>query len=215
MIIYILFSFVVGLEGGMFELKGNDIVSSSFGPSFGIFGDLSATPNLNYSLSFGIGKTDASTQTFGMRLVPVVDTTTNDTTFTQLVDSMAQGEKFECLYGNLSVNWFPFKASLSPYLIGRLGLKQWKIISGGNVIQSLGYPDPESPDEIIRNDYQGLSLSIGGGAGMKAEIAGFVVSVEGYSDFIFSEDKAWDKGFGMYDDNEWTLDVIFKLGREF
>ena len=202
MIIYMLFSFAVGLEGGMFELKGEDIVSSSFGPSFGVFADLSVTPNLSYSLSFGRGKAGVSSQTFGMRADTII--------------GAIQGEDFECFYGNLSVNWFPFEASISPCLIGRLGLKHWKITSGGNIIQSLGYPDPDSLGQITPgNDYQSLSLSIGGGAGLKGEIAGFVVSVEGYSDFIFSEDKAWNEGFGIYDDNEWIVNVIFKLGKEF
>lgn len=203
MIIYILFSFAVGLEGGMFELRGNDIVSSSYGPSFGIFGDLSVTPNSSYSLSFGRGTADASSQTFGI-----------DSTFTQ-IDSMAQGEEFECFYGNLSVNWFPFKTPLSPCLIGRLGLKQWKITSGDNVIQSLGSPNPYSPGDIIHNDYQGLSLSIGGGIGLRGELAGFVLAAEAVSDFIFSESKSWEEGFGRNDDNEWTVEFIFRLGRKF
>jgi hypothetical protein len=207
MIFYILFSFAVGLQGGMFELKGDDIVSSSYGPSFGVFADLSVTPNLSYNLSFGRGRNDASIQTFGMKLVPV-----NDTTFALRDTSAAQGENFECFYGNLSVNWYPLKTSLSPYLSGRLGFKHWKITSGGNVIQSLGYPG--SSGEIF-NDYQSLSLSIGGGAGLRGKLAGFVVSAEAFSDFIFSEKKAWDEGFGIGDDNEWIVEFMIKIGREF
>ena len=214
MILYILLSFVVGLEGGMFDLRGENIVSSSFGPSFGVFGDLSVTPNLSYTLSFGWGKADASTQTFGLRYVPMVDTATNDTTLSPEVYSENQGEDFECVYGNLSVKWFPLRSSLSPYLSGRLGLRQWKITSGGNVIHSLGYPDPVSFVEII-NDYRGLSLSIGGGVGLRAELAGFVVSAEVFSDFIFSENQDWGKGFGIGDHNEWTVEGVFRLGKEF
>ena len=200
MIIYMLFSFAVGLEGGMFELKGDNIVSSSFGPSFGIFGDLSVTPNLSYTLSFGGGKAGASSRTFG-----IIDT----------IYSEVQGEDFECFYGNLSVNWFPLKTSVSPYFSGRLGIKQWKMTSGGNVIQSLGYPDPYHPGEIIRNDYQSLSLSIGCGVGLRGGLAGFVVSAEVFSDFIFSENQDWGKGFGIGDHNEWTVEGVFRLGKEF
>jgi hypothetical protein len=200
MMIYMLFSFAVGLEGGMFELKGDNIVSSSYGSSFGVFGNLDVTPNLSYRLSFGMVKADASSQTFGI---------------TDTIYSEVQGEDFECFYGNLSVNWFPLKTSLSPYLAGRLGLKQWKITSGGNVIQSLGYPNPYSPGEIIYNDYQSLSLSIGGGVGLRGKLAGFVISAEVFSDFIFSENQDWAKGFGMGDHNEWTVEGVFRLGKEF
>jgi hypothetical protein len=214
MILYILFSFAVGFEAGVFELKGNDIVSSSFGPSFGVFGDLIVTPNLSYSLSFGRGKAGASSQTFGMRIDTIVDPINNDTNIVQPVYSEVQGEDFECFYGNISVDWFPLRTSLSPYLSGRLGLKHWKITSGGDIIQGLGYPD-FSGEIIPGNDYQSLSLSIGGGAGLRGKLAGFVVSAEAFSDFIFSEKRDWEEGFGIGDDNEWTLEFIFRLGREF
>lgn len=192
MIIYILFSFAVGLQGGMFELKGDDIVSSSFGPSFGAFGDLSVTPNLSYSLSFTEGKAEASS---------------NSVTLDTLMQPISEvvGEDFQYFKANLSVNWIPFQASFSPYLSGRLGLNQWKLLdANGDVAESLN-----------GNGYEGLSLSLGGGAGIKAEIAGFIISVEGCSDFIFSENKDWYEGFGGYDDNEWTVDFIFKLGKVF
>lgn len=192
MILYMLLSFAVGLEGGMFELKGGDIVSSSFGPSFGVFGDLSVTPNLSYSLSFTGGKAETSSNSV------MLDT------LMQPISGVV-GEDFQYFKTNLSVNWFPFQASFSPYLSGRLGLSQWKLLdANGDVAESLN-----------GNDYEGLSLSLGGGAGIKAEIAGFVMSVEGYSDFIFSENKDWYEGFGGEDDNEWTVNVVFKLGREF
>ena len=192
MIIYILFSFAVGLQGGMFELKGEDIVSSSFGPSFGAFGDLSVTPNLSYSLSFTGGKAEASS-----------NSVTLDTLMQPI--SGVVGEDFQYFKTNLSVNWFPFQSSFSPYLSGGLGLSQWKLLdANGDVAESLN-----------GNDYEGLSLSLGGGGGIKAEIAGFVISVEGYSDFIFSENSDWVEGFGGGDNNEWTIEYVFRLGRNF
>ncbi len=190
MILHILLSFTVGLEGGMFELKGEDIVSSSFGPSFGVFCDVSITPNLSYSLSFIGGKAEAFSNTVARdsSMMPMV--------FVR--------EYFQYFKTNLSVNWFPLQTAFSPYLSGRLGLSRWKFVSGGDVAMSLN-----------GNDFDGLSLFLGGGAGLKVEIAGFIVAVEGTSDFIFSENKDWLEGFGGYDDNEWTIDVMFKLGREF
>jgi len=191
MILHILLSFTVGLEGGMFELKGEDIVSSSFGPSFGVFCDVSITPNLSYSLSFIGGKANASTNSAEM-------------------DTLGQpqtgivGEDFQCFKGNLSVDWFPFQGVFSPYLSGRLGLSRWEFVSGGDVAMSLN-----------GNDFEGLSLFLGGGTGLRGKIGGFIVAVEGTSDFIFSENKDWLEGFGGFDNNEWTIDVMFKLGREF
>jgi len=191
MIIYILFSFAVGLQGGVFELKGDDIVYSSYGSSFGVFADLSVTPNLNYSLSFVGGKAEAFSNTVARdsSMMPMV--------FVR--------EYFQYFKTNLSVNWCPFQASFFPYLSGRLGLNQWKLLdANGDVAESLS-----------GSDYEGLSLSLGGGGGIKAKVTGFVVSVEGYSDFIFSENKDWHEGFGGYDDNEWTFNIMFKLGRKF
>jgi len=190
--IYVLLSFAVGVQGGMFELQGDDIVSSSFGPSFGGFCDVNVTPNLSYSMSFIGGK---------------AETSSNST----ILDSLRQplsgivGEDFQSFQGALSVNWAPLTTSFSPYLSGRLGLSQWKIIdSNGDVALSLN-----------GNNFEGLSLFLGGGAGIRGRIAGFLIAVEGFSDFVFSENKAWDKGFGMYDDNEWTVNFMFKLGKEF
>lgn len=192
MIIYILFSFALGLEGGMFELKGEDVVSSSYGPTYGFFGELSVTPNLSYVLSFTGGKAETSSRSV-----------TLDTLMGEI--SEVVGENFQCLKGNLSVNWSPIPHALSPYLSGRLGLSRWKLLDGdGNVAENLD-----------GNKFEGLSLSLGGGAGIKANFAGFVVAVEGYSDFIFSENKDWYEGLGGYDDNEWTVEFIFRLGREF
>lgn len=191
MILCILFSFAVGLEGGVSELKGKDIVSPSFGPSYGIFCDFYVTPNLSYDLSFQIVKAPASTRTM------IIDTLGE--TYSEVA-----GEDFECFKGNLSVNWFPFKIMFSPYLSARLGLEQWKFVSGGNVVQSLN-----------GSDFQGTSLVLGGGTGLRGRIAGFIISAEAFSDFIFSENKDWLKGFGGYDDNEWMVEVVFKLGKEF
>ncbi len=195
MILYILFSFTVGLEGGMFELKGNDIVSPSFGPSFGVFCDFYLNPNLNYCLSFERGKATASTRTMAF----MYDSLGRRQFFSEVV-----GEDFEHLSGNLSVNWIPFRIVLSPYLSGRLGFKSWRFVSGGEVVTSLN-----------GNEFEGLSLSLGGGAGIRGELAGFIISVEAFSDFIFSENKDWVEGFGNGDDNEWTVEYVFRLGRDF
>ena len=191
MILYILFSFAVGLQGGMFELKGEDIVSSSYGPSFGIFCDVDVTPNLSYSISFTNGKSEASSSSVGL-------------------DSLMQplagvvGEDIQSFQGNLSADWSPVRAKFSPYLSGRLGFNRWRFMEGDNTSVSL-----------TGNDFEGLSLSLGGGAGIKGRIAGFVLAVEGFSDFVFSEDKDWSGGFGGSDDNEWTVNFMFKLGKEF
>ncbi len=190
--IYILLSLTLGLEGGMSQLKGEDIGSSLFGPSYGLFCDIDVTPNLSYSLSLTGGK---------------AETSSNST----ILDSLRQplsgivGEDFQSFQGALSVNWAPLTTSFSPYLSGRLGLSKWQFIDGsGDIVQSLN-----------GNDFKGLSLFLGGGAGLRGKIAGFVLAVEGFSDFIFSEDKDWYEGFGGYDDNEWTFNVMFKLGKEF
>jgi hypothetical protein len=192
MILYILLSFTVGLQGGMFELKGEDIVSSSYGPSFGFFGELSVTPNLSYVLSFTRGKAEASSSSV-----------TLDTLMEEI--SEVVGEDYQYFKGNLSVNWSPLRYAISPYLSGRLGLSQWKLLGNdGNVVEILN-----------GNNFEGLSLSLGGGIGLKGKVAGFELSVEGFSDFIFSENKDWYEGFGGYDDNEWIVEAVFKLGREF
>jgi hypothetical protein len=192
MILYVLFSFTIGVQGGMFELRGEDIVSSSFGPSFGAFCDLSITPNLSYSLSFAGGKAEASSNSVEL-------------------DSLRQpltgvvGQDFQSFHGALSVDWAPLTTSFSPYLSGRVGFSQWKIIDGnGDVALSLN-----------GNNFEGLSLFLGGGAGIRCKVAGFLIAVEGFSDFIFSENKDWSGGFGGYDDNEWTVSYMFKLGKEF
>ncbi len=194
MILYILLSFAAGLEGGVFKLRGKDIVSPSFGPSYGIFCDFYVTPNLSYDLSFQMVKAPASTRTMAI----VYDSTG------QQVFSEVRGEDFQCFKGNLSVNWFPFAAVFSPYLSSRLSLEQWKFVSSGDVVQSLN-----------GNDFQGTSLVLGGGGGLRCEIVGFVLSAGAFADFIFSEDKDWLGGFGGYDDNEWDIELIFKLGKEF
>ena len=195
MIIYVLLSFAVGVEGGVFELQGNDIVSPEFGPGFGVFCEVPVTSNLNYILSFGWGKATASTRTVAI---------TYDSLGQQQVFSGVRGEDFEYLSGALSVNWIPLRNIISPYLSGRLGIKSWKFVSGGEVAVSLN-----------GNEFKGISLSLGGSAGLKGEIAGFIISGEVFSDFIFSEDSDWMDGFGGEDDNEWTRGVIFRLGRNF
>ncbi len=195
MIIYILLSFAVGVEGGVFELQGNDIVSPEFGPRFGVFCDVPVTSNLNYVLSFGWGKATASTRTVAI---------TYDSLGQRQVFSEVRGEDFEYLSGDFSVNWIPLRSVISPCLSGRLGLKSWKFVSGGEVAMSLN-----------GNEFKGISLSLGGSAGLKGNIAGFVISGEIFSDFIFSESSDWEKGFGSEDDNEWTRGVIFRLGRDF
>jgi hypothetical protein len=195
MILYILFSFAVGLEGGMFELKGNDVVSPEFGPSYGVFCDVFVTPNLNYCLSFEKGRATASTRTMAFMY---------DTLGQQHFFSGVRGEDFEHFSGNMSVSWIPIKTVLSPYLSGRLGFKSWKFVSGGDVVMSLN-----------GNEFKGLSLSLGGGVGLRGEIAGFVLSAEAFSDFIFSENRDWVDGFGSGDDNEWIVEYVFRLGREF
>lgn len=192
MILCMLFSFAVGVQGGMFELRGDDIVSSSYGPSFGAFCDMSITPNLNYSLSFERGKAETSSNSV------VLDTLRQP--LTGIV-----GQDFQSFQGALSVDWAPLTTSFSPYLSGRLGLSQWKFIdSNGEVALSLN-----------GNNFEGLSLFLGGGAGIRGRIAGFILAVEGFSDFVFSENKDWSGGFGGYDDNEWTVNFMFKLGKEF
>jgi hypothetical protein len=192
MIIYILFSLALGLEGGMSQLKGEDIVSSSFGPFYGVFCEFSITPNLSYNLAFTSLKAEASSNSM------VMDTTGQ-------MFSGVVGEDFQSFQGALSVSWAPLTTSFSPYLSGRLGLNQWKLVDGnGDVVLSLN-----------GNNFEGLSLFLGGGAGLKAEIAGFILAVEGYSDFIFSEDKDWYDGFGGYDDNEWIVNFAFKIGKKF
>ncbi len=192
MIIYILLSLTLGLEGGMSQLKGEDIVSSSFGPFLGGFCEIPVTPNLSYSISFTGGKAEASSNSM------VMDT--SGQMFSGVV-----GEDFQSFRGDLSVNWAPLTGGFSPYLSGRLGLSQWKFVNGsGDIVLSLN-----------GNNFEGLSLFLGGGAGLKGKIAGFILAVEGFSDFVFSEDKDWYEGFGGYDDNEWTFNVMFKLGKEF
>jgi hypothetical protein len=195
MIIYVLLSFAIGIEGGVFELQGNDIVSPEFGPYFGIFCEVPVTSNLNYVFSFGAGKATAMTRTVAI---------TYDSLGQQQVFSEFRGEDFEYFSGDFSVNWIPLRNVISPYLSGRLGLKNWKFVRGGEVVTSLN-----------GNEFKGISLSLGGSAGLKSKIAGFVFSTEVFSDFIFSEDSDWAEGFGGEDDNEWTRGVIFRLGRDF
>ncbi len=195
MIFYILLSFTVGLEGGMFELRGNDVVSPEFGPSFGLFGDFYVTPNLNYCLSFEKGSATASTRTMAFMY---------DSLGQKHFFSEVRGEDFEHFSGNMSVSWVPIRTVLSPYLSGRLGFKSWRFVSSGDVVMSLN-----------GNEFNGLSLSLGGGVGLRGEIAGFVLSVEGFSDFIFSENSDWFDGFGSGDDNEWIMEYVFRLGRNF
>jgi hypothetical protein len=195
MIFFILLSFTAGFEGGMFELKGNDIVSPEFGPTFGVFCDFYVTPNLNYCLSFEKGSATASTRTMAF---------TYDSLGQQHFFSVVRGEDFEYFSGNMSVSWIPIRTILSPYLSGRLGLKSWRFVSGGDVVMSLN-----------GNEFKGLSLSLGGGAGLRGGIAGFVLSAEAFADFIFSENSDWYDGFGSGDDNEWIMEYIFKLGRNF
>ncbi len=195
MIFYILLSFAAGLEGGIFELKGDDVVSPSFGPSFGVFCDFYVTPDLNYSFSFQRGKSTASTQTMAF---------TYDSLGQRQYFAAVRGEDFEHFGGNISVGWIPFRTVLSPCLSGRLGFKSWRFVSSGDVVMSLN-----------GNEFRGLSMSLGGGVGLRGDIAGFVLSAEVFSDFIFSENSDWIEGFGSSDDNEWIVDVIFKLGKEF
>ncbi len=195
MILYILLSFTAGLEGGVFELKGNDVVSPSFGPSFGVFCDFYVTPSLNYGLSFEKGRAAASTRTLAIMY---------DTLGQQHFFSEVRGEDFEHFSGNISVSWVPFRTVVSPYISGRLGLRSWRFVSGGDVVMSLN-----------GNEFNGLSMSLGGGTGLRGEIAGFVLSMEAFSDFIFSENSNWVEGFGSGDDNEWIVEVLFSLGRDF
>jgi len=195
MIIYVLFSFALGIEGGIFELQGNDIVSPEFGSHFGVFCEVPITSNLNYVLSFNTGKATASTRTVAI---------TYDSLGQRQVFSEVRGENFEYLSGDFFVNWIPLRNVISPYLSGRLGLKNWKFVSGDEIAVSLN-----------GNEFKGVSLSLGGSAGLKGRIAGFVISGEVFSDFIFSEDSDWEKGFGSEDDNEWSRGVIFRLGRDF
>lgn len=196
MIFYILLSFTVGLEGGAFELKGDDIFSSSYGPSFGAFCDFYVTPNLIYGLSFERGKSDASTRSMVLQY---------DSLGEKHVFSGVRGENFEYLQGNLSINWIPFEIPISPYLSTRLGVNYWSFVDKeGDVVQSLN-----------GNDFKGISMVLGGGAGLKGKIAGFILSGEASSNFIFSENRDWEEGFGTGDDNEWVVKFKLKLGKEF
>ncbi len=195
MIIYILFSFAIGVEGGIFELQGSDIVSPEFGPHFGVFCDVPITSNLDYVISFGWGKDIASTRTVAI---------TYDSLGQRQVFSEVRGENFEYFSGDFSVSWIPLRNNISPYLSGRLGLKSWKFVSDGEIVTSLN-----------GNEFKGISLSLGGSAGLRGKIAGFVISGEVFSDFIFSENSDWEKGFGNEDDNEWTRGVTFRLGKDF
>ena len=47
--ILVIFSFYAGIGGGMFEVRGNDIVDESFGPGGELFLDVEMVPNLVYS----------------------------------------------------------------------------------------------------------------------------------------------------------------------
>ncbi|MEO0293231.1 MAG: hypothetical protein ABIN61_03285 [candidate division WOR-3 bacterium] len=195
MIIYILFSITLGIEGGFFELKGKDVVSPSFGPSFGIFCDFPLIPNLSYTLSLQKGSGGASTRTAAIFY---------DSLGVGTVLSGVVGEEFKYNKGILSTNWLPFSKIISPSLSLRLGLISWSFVSEKEIAKSLN-----------GNEFKKISLFIGGGGGVRSNLFGFLLSIEAFADFIFSEDKDWETGFGNYDDNEWSTELTFRVGKQF
>jgi len=178
--IYLLFSFAIGLGGGMFQVKGDNISSPSYGPKVEIYSLFEFVPNLVYSIDIKGGRA---------KLIPI---------------SSVLGNEFEFIQGALSLYWYPLSTRLKPYILTRLGLMRWRFKDDGEVVVSLN-----------GNNFDRYSLTLGGGIGVSSEFSNFVFSLGVYSDFIFSEDKDWEKGFGTEDENEYTLGFDIRIAKEF
>jgi len=196
--IYLLFSFAIGIGGGVFEVRGDDIVSPSFGPTAEVFFNIEIIPDLVYDISIKGGRADASTRSLAYIEVEQGDTTAF------IAVSRVLGEEFEFVEGNLSLDWYPFPMQIKPYISARLGLMRWRFKSNGEVTRSLN-----------GNEFDRYSLSLGGGIGVSTGFSGFVLSVDVVSDFIFSVDNDWKDGFGTGDDNEYAVGVNIRIARGF
>lgn len=196
--INLVFSIAVGIGGGAFQIRGDDIVGGSYGPKIEVFCDMEIIPGLTYSIGLSGGIADASTRSFAYVYIEEEDTT-------ELVPiSGVFGERFEFIQGNLSLLWFPVSYRLKPYLSGRIGLVYWRFTGDGKVVRSL-----------TRNEFERISLSLGSGIGLSYEFSNFVLYIGVLSDFIFSVDNDWEGGFGVADDNEYTVGVQVKIARRF
>ncbi len=196
--IYLLFSFAVGMGGGAFQVKGDNIVSPSYGPKFEIYSLFEFIPNLVYSIDIKGGRANASTRSLAYEYVEQGDSTI------LIPISSVLGNEFEFIQGALSLYWYPLSTRLKPYISTRLGLMRWRFKSDGEVTSSLN-----------GTQFDRYSLTLGGGLGLSAELSGFVFSVGADGDFIFSMDKDWNEGFGTEDENEYTMGFEIKIAKEF
>lgn len=196
--IYLLFSFAIGLGGGTFQVKGDNIVSPSYGPKVEIYSLFEFIPNLMYSIDIKGGRANASTRSLTYEYVEQGDSTI------LIPISSVLGNEFEFIQGALSLYWYPLSTRIKPYILTRLGLMRWRFKDDGEVVVSLN-----------GNNFDRYSLTLGGGIGVSSEFSNFVFSLGVYSDFIFSVDKDWEKGFGTEDENEYTLGFEIRIAKEF
>ena len=196
--IYLLFSFAVGMGGGAFQVKGDNIVSPSYGPKVEIYSLFEFVPNLVYSIDIKGGKSGARTRSMTYQYIEQGDSI--------IVIPIAGelGDDFEFIQGALSIYWYPLQSTLKPYIMSRLGLVRWRFKENGEVVMSLN-----------GHKFDRYSLALGGGIGLATEFSNFILSIGISSDFIFSMDKDWEEGFGTEDENEYTIGFEIRIAKEF
>lgn len=196
--ICLLFSFAIGIGGGAFQIKGDNIVKPSYGPTAKIFFDFEFIPGLVYRINMEAGRANASTHSMVYESIQREDSTVRIPIYGVL------GDKFEFIHGNLSLNWYPFTWQIKPYLSTRLGLMRWRFTQNGEVVMSLN-----------GSNFDRYSIYLGGGAGVSTEFSNFIFTMGVTSDFIFSVDNNWDEGFGTEDENEYTIGFEISVAKEF
>lgn len=196
--IYLLFSFAVGIGSGAFQVKGNNIVNPSFGPKFEIYSLFEFVPNLQYSIDIKGGRAKAATRSMTYQNIEQGDS------IITIPISGEIGDEFEFVEGDLSLYWYPMNIKLKPYISMRIGILRWRFKDNGEVAISLN-----------GNNFDRYSLALGGGIGLATEFSDFIISIGIFSDFIFSMDKNWEQGFGTEDENEYTIGFDIRIAREF
>jgi len=196
--ICLLFSFAIGIGGGAFQIKGDNIVEPSYGPTAKIFSDFEFIPGLVYRINIEAGRANASTHSMVYESIQQGDSTVI------IPISGVLGDKFEFIHGNLSINWYPLTWQIKPYLSAQLGLMRWRFTQNGEVVMSLN-----------GSNFDRYSIYLGGGTGVSTEFSDFIFTIGVTSDFIFSVDKSWDEGFGTEDENEYTIGFEISVAKEF
>ncbi len=196
--IYLLFCYAVGIGGGAFQVKGDNIVNTSFGPKFEIYSLFEFVPNLQYSIDIKVGKAKAATRSSTYEYIVQGDSTII------IPISGEVGDGFEFIEGDLSLYWYPLNAKFKPYISTRLGILRWRFKDNGEVALSLN-----------GNKFDRYSLALGGGIGLATEFSDFILSMGISTDFIFSMDKNWETGFGTEDENEYTIGFDIRIAKEF